>query len=69
MIRNDDIEGLLHMVKILKLAFTELQPVVAIILYFILVLIMRKVAVLGAGINGLACAVKIKEKHPNVNVS
>lgn len=69
MIRNDDIELLLHMVKILKLAFTELQPVVAIILYFILVLIMRKVAVLGAGINGLSCAVKIKEKHPNVNVS
>ncbi|XP_034833536.1 D-amino acid oxidase [Maniola hyperantus] len=29
---------------------------------------MTKVAVLGAGINGLTCAVKIKEKYPNVNV-
>ncbi|XP_023944090.2 D-amino-acid oxidase [Bicyclus anynana] len=29
---------------------------------------MTKVAVLGAGINGLACAVKIKEKYPDVSV-
>ncbi|XP_072938158.1 D-amino acid oxidase [Epargyreus clarus] len=30
---------------------------------------MTKVAVLGAGINGLACAVKIKEKYPDVDVT
>ncbi|XP_039758230.1 D-amino-acid oxidase isoform X1 [Pararge aegeria] len=29
---------------------------------------MTKVAVLGAGINGLACAVRVKEKYPNIHV-
>lgn len=30
---------------------------------------MVKVAVLGAGINGLSCAVKIKEKYQDIDVS
>lgn len=30
---------------------------------------MTKVAVLGAGVNGLSCAVRIKERYPFIDVS